>query len=147
MMLGLLIYGYATGTFSSRRIERLTYDSVAVRYRCADHHPDHDSICKFRRENKTLLESSFHQVLECAARAGVLQVGDITLAGGGTKILACASKHSSVSQGRALAQLQLLEEEVARLLAKAEDADSTPLHDGLTVPEEIRCRTDRVGLL
>ena len=68
MMPGLLIYCYATGTFSSRQIERLTYESVAVRYLCADTHPDHDSICKFRRENKALLESSFQQVLECAAR-------------------------------------------------------------------------------
>jgi transposase len=64
LMLGLLIYSYVTGTFSSRKIERLTYDSVAVRCLCADPHPDHDSICKFRRENKAPLESSFHRVLE-----------------------------------------------------------------------------------
>jgi transposase len=64
MMPGLLIYCYAAGTFSSRKIERLTYDSAAVRCLCAGTHPDHDSICKFRRENKALLESSFHQVLE-----------------------------------------------------------------------------------
>ena len=72
MMLGLLIYCYATGTFSSRRIEALTFENVAVRYLTADTHPDHDSICKFRRENKALLSSSFHQVLELAARARVL---------------------------------------------------------------------------
>lgn len=147
LMLGLLLYCYVTGTFSSRRIERLTYDSVAVRYLCADHHPDHDSICKFRRENQALVESSFAQVLECAARAGVLQVGEVTLAADGTKILACASKHSAVSHGRALVQMQLLEEEVAELLAKAEAADSTPLQDGLTVPGEIRRRTDRIAKL
>ena len=58
MMLGLLIYCYANGAFSSRKIEKLTYDSVAVRYLCADTHPDHDSICTFRRENKALLEST-----------------------------------------------------------------------------------------
>ena len=80
MMLGLLIYCYATGTFSSRRIEALTFENVAVRYLTADTHPDHDSICKFRRENKALLSSSFHQVLELAARARVIQVGDITIA-------------------------------------------------------------------
>ena len=68
MMLGLLIYCYATGTFGSRRIERLTHENVAVRFLCADRHPDHDSICTFRRENRALLESSFHQVLEVAAR-------------------------------------------------------------------------------
>ena len=60
MMLGLLIYSYATGTFSSRRIERQTYENVAVRLLCADTHPDHDSICEFRRENKELLGSAFH---------------------------------------------------------------------------------------
>ena len=59
MMLGLLIYSYATGTFGSRRIETLTHENVAVRYLCAEHHPDHDSICKFRRENAELLSSSF----------------------------------------------------------------------------------------
>ena len=145
MMTGLLIYCYATGTFSSRRIEGLTYDSVAVRYLCADTHPDHDSICKFRRENKDLVESSFNQVLECAARAKVLKVGGITLAEDGTKILANASKHSAVSYGHAMEQMKLLGEEVAELLAKAEAADSTPLQDGLSVPAEVKRRTDRIA--
>jgi transposase len=81
MMLALLIHCYATGTFSSRRIERLTYENVAVRYLSADNHPDHDSICKFRRENKELLSSTFHQVLELAANAEVFRVGDITVSG------------------------------------------------------------------
>lgn len=145
LMLGLLIYCYVTGTFSSRKIQRLTYESVAVRYLCADTHPDHDSICKFRRENKALLESSFHRVLECAARAQLLQVGGITLAADGTKILACASKHSAVSCGHAMEQMKLLEEEIAQLLAKAEDADSTPLADGLSVPSEIKRRSERIA--
>ena len=136
MMLGLLIYCYASGTFSSRRIERLTHENVAVRLLCADRHPDHDSICSFRRENDALLKSSFHQVLECAARVRVLRVGEVTLALDGTKILACASKHSAVSHWHALGQMVLLEEQIAELLAKADAADSTPLEDGLTVPEE-----------
>jgi transposase len=85
MMLGLLIYCYCSGTFSSRKIEGLTYDSVPVRYLCADTHPDHDSICKFRRENKELIESAFHQFLECAAHAKILKVGDITVSVDGTK--------------------------------------------------------------
>jgi transposase len=144
MMLGLLIYSYATGTFSSRKIEQLTFDSVPVRYLCADTHPDHDTICTFRRENKVLLESSFHQVLECAARAKVLKVGDITLAIDGTKIKANASKHSAMSHDHALKQMQLLEDEISQLLAKAEEADSTPLRDGLSIPEEIKRRKDRV---
>jgi transposase len=147
MMLGLLIYCYATGTFSSRRIEALTFENVAVRYLTADTHPDHDSICKFRRENKALLSSSFHQVLELAARARVIQVGDITIAIDGTKILANASKHSAVSYGHAVKQMQLAEEQITQLLQKAEDADSTPLQDGLTIPEEIKRREDRLAKL
>ena len=147
MMLGLLIYCYATGTFSSRKIEQLTHDSVAVRYLCAQHHPDHDSICKFRRENMALLESSFHQVLECAARTRFLKVGNLTLAVDGTKILASASKHSAVSHGHATGQMQLLADEISQLMAKAETADSTPLQDGLSIPEEIKRRTERIGKL
>jgi transposase len=147
MMLSLLIYCYATGTFSSRRIETLTFENVAVRFLTADTHPDHDSICKFRRENKALLSSSFHQVLELAARAKVLQVGDITVAIDGTKILANASKHSAVSYGHAVKQTQLAEEQINQLLQKAEDADSTPLQDGLTIPEEIKRREDRLAKL
>lgn len=145
MMLGLLIYCYCSGTFSSRKIEGLTYDSVPVRYLCADTHPDHDSICKFRRENKELIESAFHQVLECAAHAKILKVGDITVSVDGTKILANASKHSAISHGHACEQLKLLEEEITQLLAKAEAADSTPLQDGLSIPEEVRRREDLVA--
>lgn len=147
LMLGLLIYSYATGTFSSRKIEALTHDSVAVRYLCAQHHPDHDSICKFRRENGRLLESSFHQVLELAARTKVLKVGQVTLAIDGTKILANASKHSAVSHGHATEQMKLLSEEIAQLLAKAEAADSTPLQDGLSIPEEVKRRQERIAKL
>jgi transposase len=147
MMLGLLIYCYATGTFSSRRIERLTHENVAVRLLCADRHPDHDSICTFRRENRVLLESSFHQVLEVAARVRVLRVGEVTLALDGTKILANASKHSAVSHGHALKQMVLLEEQIAELLAKADAADSAPLEDGLTVPGEIARRRERIEKL
>jgi len=147
MMLGLLIYCYATGTFSSRKIERLTHENVAVRYLCGDTHPDHDSICEFRRGNRALLESSFHQVLECAARSQVLKVGEITVALDGTKVLANASKHSAVSHGHAIEQMQMLEEQIAQLLAKAEDADSAPLQDGLCIPEEVRRRKERIAKL
>lgn len=147
MMLGLLIYCYATGTFSSRRIETLTHENVAVRLLCADTHPDHDSICKFRRENKDLLGSCFHQVLELAARAQVLKVGDLTVSVDGTKILANASKHSAMSHEHVEKQLKLAEDQIQELLAKAEDADSAPLQDGLSVPGEIKRREDRIAKL
>ena len=118
-----------------------------MRFLTADTHPDHDSIYKFRRENKDLLASSFHQVLELAARAKVLQVGDITVAIDGTKILANASKHSAISHGHAVKQIQLAEDQIAQLLQKAEDADTTPLQDGLTIPAEIKRRRDRLAKL
>jgi transposase len=147
MMLGLLIYSYATGTFSSRRIERQTYENVAVRLLCADTHPDHDSICKFRRENKELLAGCFHQVLELAAEARVLKVGELTVAIDGTKLLANASKHSAMSHDHVQKHLKLAEEQIGELLAKAEDADSTPLQDGLSIPGEIKRRQDRIARL
>src|ERR1700758_3818210 len=75
MMMELLIYAYATGVFSSRRIERATYDSVAVRYLWANHHPDHDTIAKFGRENGPLLKACFVRVLELAREGGLLKVG------------------------------------------------------------------------
>ncbi len=99
MMLALLIYSYATGIFSSRKIQTATHENVATRYLCADTHPDHDSICKFRRDNKELLSSAFHQVLELAAAARVLKVGDLTVAIDGTKLLANASKITGVEAG------------------------------------------------
>jgi transposase len=147
MMLALLIHCYATGTFSSRRIERLTYENVAVRYLSADNHPDHDSICKFRRENKELLSSAFHQVLELAANAEVFRVGDITVSVDGTKLLANASKHSAMSHGHLEKQMTLAQDQIQELLAKAEDVDSTPLQEGLSIPEEIKRRKDRLAKL
>ena len=146
-MLALLIYCYATGSFSSRRIETLTYENVAVRYLCANTHPDHDSICKFRRENKALLSSCFHQILELATIANILKVGKLTVSGDGSKIFANASKHSVMSHDRIEKEIKLAEDQIAELLEKAEEADSTPLQDGLTIPEEIARREDRLAKL
>jgi transposase len=147
MMLGLLIYCYATGTFSSRAIERATYTDVAVRFLSGDTHPDHDTICEFRRQNRAVLAESFVRVLELALELKLLHVGQITLAVDGTKVLANASKHSAVSYQRAGQQIELLQHEVAQLLAKAEQADSTPLQDGLSIPAEITRRRDRIQQL
>ena len=147
MMLALLIYSYATGTFSSRRIEQSTYDSVPVRLLTADTHPDHDTICTFRRENQALLSESFVKVLQLAQQVNVLQFGQITVAVDGTKVLAHASKHSAVSYERAGEMIAQLELEVQQLLAKAEQADATPLQDGLTIPDEITRRQERKAAL
>lgn len=147
MMLGLLVYCYASGMFSSRVIERMTHENVAVRLLCADTHPDHDTICTFRRRNAELLHRAFAQVLEMAARCGVLKVGGVTVAIDGTKILANASKHSAVSYERAGQQMQELDLEITQLLAKAEDADSKPLEDGLSIPAEVMRRQERKAKL
>lgn len=147
LLLGLLVYSYATGVFSSRQIERTTHENVAVRLLCADTHPDHDTLCSLRRKNGSLLQHAFAQVLELAARCGVLQVGGITVAIDGTKILANASKHAAVSYAHAGQTMQTLELEIAALLAKAEQADATPLQDGLTIPAEVQRRRERQAQL
>jgi len=147
MLLALLVYSYATGMFSSRQIERASYENVAVRLLCADTHPDHDTLCTFRRKNGPLLTQAFAQILELSARCGVLKVGQITVAIDGTKILANASKHSAVSHGHAEQMLRILDLEIAELLAKAEQADATPLQDGLTIPAEVQRRQERKAQL
>jgi len=147
MMLALLIYSYATGTFGSRRIEQSTYDSVPVRLLTADTHPDHDTICTFRRENHALLNESFVKVLQLAQQLKLLRVGQLTVAVDGTKVLANASKHSAVSYERAGQMIAQLELEVQQLVAKAEQADSAPLQDGLTIPPEIARRQERQAAL
>ena len=147
MMLGLLIYSYATGIFGSRRIEQSTYDSVPVRLLTADTHPDHDTLCTFRRENQALLTESFVKVLQLAQQLKVLKFGQLTVAADGTKVLANASKHRAVSYERAGEMIEQLELEVQHLLAKAEQADATPLQDGLTIPDEITRRQERKAAL
>jgi len=147
MMLGLLLYSYATGVFSSRRIEQASYDSVPVRLICGDTHPDHDTVCTFRRDNQALLQETFVRVLELAQELKFLQVGQITVAVDGTKVMAHASKHAAVSYEHAGKALEQLDLEVKELLAKAERADSTPLQDGLTIPEEITRRQKRQAAL
>jgi len=146
-LLALLLYCYATGIFSSRRIEQATYDSVPVRMICGDTHPDHDTICTFRRENQALLQETFVRVLELAQALKFLQVGQITVAVDGTKVLANASKHAAVSYEHAGKTMQQLDLEVHALLAKADQADSKPLEDGLTIPLEIQRRQERKAKL
>ena len=147
MMLALLIYSYATGRFSSRDIEAASYSDVIIRYICGgDQHPDHDTICTFRRNNRKMFEGAFVKVLLMAKEAKVLKrVG--TVAVDGTKVQANASKHAAVSYKWAGEQIEFLQEEVKKLMAKAEDADRKPLEDGLKIPKEIRRREDRIARL
>lgn len=147
MMLTLLIYCYATGRFSSRIIEEATWSDVIVRYICGgDLHPDHDTICTFRRKNRELFERAFVDVLKMAYNTNHLnKVGTVSV--DGTKIKANASKHSAVSYKHAGEQIELLSQEVDELMSKAEEADSTPLDDGLSIPDEIIRREDRIASL
>jgi len=139
MMMALLIYAYATGVFSSRRIERASYDSVALRYVCANHHPDHDTIAKFRRENGALFRSCFGQVLLLAREAGVLHLGAISL--DGTRLAGAGSRFSV----RSLEQIERELEELGReLLEKAEAADAKDCDgEGTQLPEALRDREER----
>jgi transposase len=133
MMLGLLIYCYATGTFSSRRIERATFDSVAVRYLCANTHPDHDTIASFRSHNRALLEGCFFTVLALAKESGLLKLGSVSL--DGTKVLASASKRRTFNLEQLEGQIAALEKEVRARLRQAELADASAEEDGFTLPE------------
>lgn len=138
MMLALLIYCYANGVFGSRRIEAATYRDIAVRYLCADTHPDHDTICKFRRENVTALSESFLQVLLMAKELKLLKVGRVSV--DGTKMDANASKHRNVRYDRAAALIEQLEGDIADLLQQAEDADNTERAQGQRLPEQLAQR-------
>jgi len=142
VLLGLLVYGYATGTFSSRKIERATYDSVAFRYIAANTHPDHDTLATFRRRFLAELEGLFVQVLLLAREMKLLKLGNIAL--DGVKIKANASRHKALSYKHLNKIEAQLRDEVQRLLAAAEAADSTPLPDGLDMPAEIARREERL---
>jgi transposase len=142
MLLGLLVYGYATGVFSSRKLERATYDSVAFRFIAANDHPDHDTIATFRRRFLGDIEKLFVQVLLLAREMGVLQMGTIGL--DGTKIHANASRHSALSYEHAGKIEAQLKAEVADLLATAEAADGADIPDGMSIPDELALREERL---
>jgi len=138
MMLGLLVYCYANGIFGSRRIERATYRDIAVRYLTGDTHPDHDTICTFRRENLEAVHSCFVKVLELARELKLLKVGAVSV--DGTHLRASASKNKNVTYDRAGELSKQLEDEVQELLGKAEEADQSDSAEGQRLPEEIARR-------
>lgn len=145
VLLCLLIYGYSTGIFSSRRIEQASYDSIAFRYLAANTHPDHDTIATFRRRFLPQLENLFVQVLILAHEMKLFKLGKISL--DGTKIKANASKHKALSYGHAEKIEQQLKAEVQALVAQAEAADQTPVNDGMNIPDEIARREERLQVL
>src|ERR671916_2968979 len=142
LLVGLLVYGYATGVFSARKIERATYESAPFRFIAGNLHPDHDTIATFRKTFLPDLQDLFVQVLLLAQAMGVLKLGNISL--DGTKIHADASKSKAVSSKR-LQELEThLRAEVQALFALAVHADQASLPDGLVVADEIALREARL---
>ena len=144
VMVALLFYGYATGVFSSRKLEQATYDSVSFRYITADTHPDHDTIAHFRKRFLEPLRGLFVQILVIAQAMGVLKIGTVSL--DGTKVKANASKHKAMSWGYANRLEAQLREEVKTLLEQAARAD-TEASPGLDIPEELARRESRLAAI
>ena len=145
MLVALLFYGYATGVFSSRKLEQATYDSVAFRYLSGDEHPDHDTIANFRKRFLAELEGLFKQILVLAKTMGVLRLGRVSL--DGTKMQGNASKHKAMSWGHATKLERQLEGEVEKLLELAQRADEEGEQDQLEldIPEELQRREVRLA--
>ena len=145
MLLGLLVYGYATKVFSSRAIERATYDSVAFRFIAGNEHPDHDTIAAFRKRFLGQIEALFVDVLKLARTMGMLKLGTVAL--DGTKVHANASRHSALSYGHAKKIEKQLKREVQQLLRLAEQADTADIPDGMSIPEELERREARLAAI
>ncbi|MGB6489653.1 MAG: IS1182 family transposase [Steroidobacteraceae bacterium] len=145
VLLGLMVYGYATKTFSSRAIERATYDSVAFRFIAGNEHPDHDTIATFRKRFLPQIQALFVEVLRLARTMGMLKLGTVAL--DGTKVHANASRHSALSYGHAKKIEKQLKKEVQQLLRLAERADGVNTPDGMSIPEELERRELRLAAI
>jgi transposase len=147
ILLGLLFYAYATGLFSSRKIERATYESIPVRFVAGGLHPDHDTIAHFRKTFLAEIQELFVQILLLAQAAQVLKLGNISL--DGSKIHADASKSQAVSYKRLLALEVQIRQEVGELLTLGERADQGELSlpDDLVIPDELALRQERLANL
>ena len=142
LLLSILVYGYATGVFSSRKLENATYDSVAFRFVAADEHPDHDTLNTFRKRFLKEIEVLMVQVLMIAHTMKVSNFGNIAF--DGSKFKANASKHSALSYGHIKKLEEQLKGEVKKLMELAEAADNKKIPDGMNLPEEIARREDRI---
>ena len=147
ILLALLFYGYATGVFSSRRIEKATYESLPFRFIAGNWHPDHDTLANFRKTFLAEIQELFVQILLLAQASQVLKLGNLSL--DGSKIHADASKSQAVSYKR-LVELEVhLRNDVHELFALGEQADQgeRQLPDGLVIPDEIALRQERLANL
>jgi transposase len=143
-LLSLLIYGYATGTFSSRKIECATYDSLAFRYIACNLHPDHDTLATFRKRFGKEFGNAFVQVLQVARENQISKFGTVSL--DGTKIHANANRHSALSHGHIEKIEAQLKAEVQEMLTFAE-ADQSSVPDWVSLPDEIKRREDRLAAI
>ena len=148
MMVRVLLYGYATGVYSSRKIQAKSYDDVAFRFLSADEHPDHSTLAEFRKRHLQALAGLFMQALQLCAKAGLVKLGHVAI--DGTKIKANASKHKAMSYGRMSETEQRLKQEVEALLKQADatDAAEDALYGkdkrGDELPEELSRRESRL---
>lgn len=151
MMVGLLLYGYCVGVFSSRKLEKATHEDVAFRVICGGHHPDHTRISEFRRQHLESFQGLFVQVVKLCQKAGLVKLGHVAV--DGTKVQANASKHKAMSYKRMKELDKRLAEEISKLLDHAEALDQA--EDGLygrgvrgdEPPEELRHRETRLKRL
>lgn len=151
MMTALLLYGYSTGVYSSRKLEKATHEDIPFRVLCAGNHPDHTRISEFRRKHLKELREIFVQVLQICERMGLVELGDLAL--DGTKVQASASKHKAMSYERMLQQEEKLQEEIDELLEQAEEIDQQEddeygrANRGDELPEELQRREQRLERL
>lgn len=148
MMLKVLMYAYAVGVYSSRKIERRIYEDVAFRYLAAGNFPDFRTISTFRKRHLNDFERLFLELLKVCKQVGLVKLGTVAI--DGTKIKANASKHKAMSYGRMKKEEARLEAEIKRLTAEAEKADRSEdrrLGDqrGDELPEELRIRETRLA--
>jgi transposase len=148
MMVKVLLYGYATGTFSSRKIAKKLHEDVAFRVLCAENFPAHRTIAEFRERHLGEFHELFVQVVQTAQEVGLVSLG--TVAVDGTKVKASASKHKAMSYGRMKQDQERLEAEIKELTERAaqvdaeEDARHGSENPGEEIPEELRRREQRV---
>jgi transposase len=145
VLLALLFYGYATGVFSSRKIEKATYETLPFRFVAGGLHPDHDTLANFRKTFLNEIKALFVQMLLLAQTAGYFKLGNISM--DGSKVHANASKSQAVSYQRLLALEVHLRAEVDQLFSLAEQADRHELPEGLNVADEIALRQERLARL
>ncbi len=156
LMVKLLVYGYANGVVSSRKLERATYRDIAVRMLCADQHPDYRSIARFRARHLAALGELFVQALRLCRQARLVGLGALAL--DGTKLRANASRHKAMSYERMAKTEARLEAEIAAirgnvqaLLEEAEAVDAAederygPVGRGDELPEELQRREQRLA--